>query len=70
MMVCIHGNRSEENMVGISETPGKKRTERTIKRREAAGWLHAREFDTSKLKRILQSLETGLFFCQIFVFII
>ena len=30
----------------------------------------AREFDTSKLKRILQSLETGLFFCQIFVFII
>ena len=41
MMVCIHGNRSEENMVGISETPGKKRTERTIKRREAAGGLHA-----------------------------
>ena len=32
--------------------------------------LHDREFDTSKLKRILQSLETGLFFCQIFVFII
>ena len=32
--------------------------------------LIAREFDTSKLKRILQSLETGLFFCQIFVFII
>ena len=31
---------------------------------------HVREFDTSKLKRILQSLETGLFFCQIFVFII
>ena len=30
----------------------------------------SREFDTSKLKRILQSLETGLFFCQIFVFII
>ena len=42
----------------------------------AAGCHHtskedtAREFDTSKLKRILQSLETGLFFCQIFVFII
>ena len=35
----------------------------------AAGEM-AREFDTSKLKRILQSLETGLFFCQIFVFII
>ena len=32
--------------------------------------LTSREFDTSKLKRILQSLETGLFFCQIFVFII
>ena len=36
--------------------------------REAAKFT--REFDTSKLKRILQSLETGLFFCQIFVFII
>ena len=35
------------------------------------GAIHfTREFDTSKLKRILQSLETGLFFCQIFVFII
>ena len=33
-------------------------------------FVSAREFDTSKLKRILQSLETGLFFCQIFVFII
>ena len=34
-------------------------------------WINfIREFDTSKLKRILQSLETGLFFCQIFVFII
>ena len=32
--------------------------------------IYKREFDTSKLKRILQSLETGLFFCQIFVFII
>lgn len=34
------------------------------------GVVDTREFDTSKLKRILQSLETGLFFCQIFVFII
>jgi hypothetical protein len=34
------------------------------------GIVCCREFDTSKLKRILQSLETGLFFCQIFVFII
>ena len=34
-----------------------------------SNWV-TREFDTSKLKRILQSLETGLFFCQIFVFII
>ncbi len=37
---------------------------------EAFIGMGAREFDTSKLKRILQSLETGLFFCQIFVFII
>ena len=35
-----------------------------------AAVINTREFDTSKLKRILQSLETGLFFCQIFVFII
>ena len=37
---------------------------------DAVGVWTIREFDTSKLKRILQSLETGLFFCQIFVFII
>ena len=29
-----------------------------------------REFDTLKSKKVLQSLETGLFFCQIFIFII
>lgn len=38
--------------------------------RHYANIQETREFDTSKLKRILQSLETGLFFCQIFVFII
>ena len=27
-----------------------------------------REFDTLKSKKVLQSLETGLFFCQIFIF--
>ena len=43
MMVCVHGNRSEENMVGISETPGKKRTERTIKRREAGRMASCRK---------------------------
>ena len=30
--------------------------------------LTAREFDTLKSKKVLQSLETGLFFCQIFIF--
>ena len=30
----------------------------------------AREFDTLKSKKVLQSLEIGLFFCQIFIFII
>ena len=29
-----------------------------------------REFDTLKFKKVPQSLETGLFFCQIFIFII
>lgn len=29
-----------------------------------------REFDTLKSKKVLQSLEIGLFFCQIFIFII
>ena len=29
-----------------------------------------REFDTLKFKKVLQSLETGLFFCQFFIFII
>ena len=30
----------------------------------------SREFDTLKSKKVLQSLEIGLFFCQIFIFII
>ena len=29
-----------------------------------------REFDTLKSKKVPQSLEIGLFFCQIFIFII
>ncbi len=31
---------------------------------------YAREFDTLKSKKVPQSLEIGLFFCQIFIFII
>ena len=31
---------------------------------------HAREFDTLKCKKVPQSLEIGLFFCQIFILII
>ena len=31
---------------------------------------YGREFDTLKSKKVPQSLETGLFFCQIFIFII
>ena len=30
----------------------------------------SREFDTLKSKKVPQSLEIGLFFCQIFIFII
>ena len=30
----------------------------------------SREFDTLKSQKVLQSLEIGLFFCQIFIFII
>ena len=30
----------------------------------------SREFDTLKCKKVPQSLEIGLFFCQIFIFII
>lgn len=32
--------------------------------------VRAREFDTLKSKKVPQSLEIGLFFCQIFIFII
>ena len=34
------------------------------------GLLLTREFDTLKSKKVPQSLEIGLFFCQIFIFII
>ena len=32
--------------------------------------LDTREFDTLKSKKVPQSLEIGLFFCQIFIFIL
>ena len=32
--------------------------------------MDSREFDTLKSKKVPQSLEIGLFFCQIFIFII
>ena len=32
--------------------------------------VRTREFDTLKSKKVPQSLEIGLFFCQIFIFII
>ena len=34
------------------------------------GKIVTREFDTLKSKKVPQSLEIGLFFCQIFIFII
>ena len=37
---------------------------------QLSGWQIAREFDTLKSKKVPQSLEIGLFFCQIFIFII
>ena len=37
---------------------------------EGGGMKCAREFDTLKSKKVPQSLEIGLFFCQIFIFII
>ena len=30
--------------------------------------VSTREFDTLKSQKVLQSLETGLLFCQIFIF--
>ena len=33
-------------------------------------YAESREFDTLKSKKVPQSLEIGLFFCQIFIFII
>ena len=33
-------------------------------------YLSTREFDTLKCKKVPQSLEIGLFFCQIFILII
>ena len=35
-----------------------------------ADFCEMREFDTLKSKKVPQSLEIGLFFCQIFIFII
>ena len=43
---------------------------REIDRQVHRGEKGAREFDTLKSKKVPQSLEIGLFFCQIFIFII
>ena len=50
-------------------------TSKTVKERAknklfGAVYSHTREFDTLKSKKVPQSLEIGLFFCQIFIFII
>ena len=58
----------------MRERGRKNRTSATM----LAGWKKAvvlmlaliREFDTLKSKKVPQSLEIGLFFCQIFIFII
>ena len=44
--------------------------ELTKKYGEGESEVIAREFDTLKSKKVPQSLEIGLFFCQIFIFII
>ena len=46
-----------------------KRKKRQIRNRNLA-LIITREFDTLKSKKVPQSLEIGLFFCQIFIFII
>ena len=38
--------------------------------KKTCDYLYNREFDTLKSKKVPQSLEIGLFFCQIFIFII
>ena len=42
----------------------------TLLTKKAVLQTHIREFDTLKSKKVPQSLEIGLFFCQIFIFII
>ena len=39
-------------------------------RKRKVYYVNTREFDTLKSKKVPQSLEIGLFFCQIFIFII
>ena len=43
---------------------------RLDKEAKEGAYVFAREFDTLKSKKVPQSLEIGLFFCQIFIFII
>ena len=43
---------------------------REFELKKEEGRVYAREFDTLKSKKVPQSLEIGLFFCQIFIFII
>ena len=49
---------------------GRERQLQFIKSEELIMFGFGREFDTLKSKKVPQSLEIGLFFCQIFIFII
>ena len=59
---------STEERFQSQETPEGVKWKESHRAREKGG--KTREFDTLKSKKVPQSLEIGLFFCQIFIFII
>ena len=72
-MTEVETRRLEKYVERLREQP-QWRNQLLIKNGQATfvknGKVHTREFDTLKSKKVPQSLEIGLFFCQIFIFII
>ena len=63
------GKRKDEDDMAKSTKTYEERI-RALEKKEQESIEATREFDTLKSKKVPQSLEIGLFFCQIFIFII
>ena len=69
MYIAVTGSKNNKDIY-IYQSFRKKDGKSSSRIYKKLGKYNTREFDTLKCKKVPQSLEIGLFFCQIFIFII